>query len=109
MGWEKNLGMVALGVVRILLKRGINSSVSDVSPSRDERTQSAQKPPGTSPVFRQERAIFDEFVSSNAERPLGECKDELLVLINSCVKKAYYTGGEDMREGLIEEVRRAGY
>ena len=96
---------VARGTFKVINKF---SGADEYSP-KNKYSEFNREPPKTSTVFLRERKIFDDFVSSNAKRNLGDCKEELLVLINSFVEKAYSLGGEDMREGLIDEVKKAGY
>lgn len=101
MGWED----VARGTLKVINKF---SGADDYS-SKKECSESYKNPKKTSPEFHNERDIFDDFINSNAHRPLGECKEELLLLINSFIKKSYSMGGQNMREGLIQEFNKAGY
>lgn len=98
-----------INVARGTFKAINKFSGADDDSSRKKSTELNRELPKTSSVFLGEREIFDNFVSSNAKKPLGECKEELLDLINSFIEKAYSLGGKDMREGLIDEVRKAGY
>jgi hypothetical protein len=55
------------------------------------------------------RSAFDAFVSKNSARTVGECKEALRDLINQSIKAGFEVGGEEMREGLMDELRRNGY
>ena len=109
MGWGSVLSKVALDAAgELLFKRNVpRSSYSE--PITSAPVKPYKKSVETSPSMRKERAMFDDFIKLNAQRSLEDCSDELLDLINKFVEKAYYTGGEKMREGLMEELRRNGY
>ena len=109
MGWGSVLGKVALDTASDLLFKRDIPRASSSEPTASESVKPSKKPVETSPSMRKERAMFDEFIKLNAQRSLEDCSDELLDLINKFVEKAYYTGGEEMREGLMEELRRNGY
>lgn len=101
MGW----GDIARGTLKV-----INTmSGHEADSARRNSYKSNQENNQTSSVLRKEREMFDDFISSNADRPLIECKDDLRILINKFIEKAYKLGGSDMRDGLIDEVDRAGY
>ena len=79
--------------------------LSEKPKQNTSRTSSRQShASGTSEMFRGERAGFDSYCVRNANRPLDECKDDILEFVNRCISKAYQAGGEDMREGVLRQL-----
>ena len=55
------------------------------------------------------RQDFEAFVAKNSSRTVEECKEGLRELMNQSIKTGFEVGGEEMREGLMDELRRKGY
>jgi hypothetical protein len=106
------LGDLALGAAKLGLKMVVGIAMNSAGSSggsgslkysgtKDASSpQSAPATTSTTPWLREERAKIDAFFSANANRPLGECKEEILSLITMVAKKAYHEGGAEMEAGI---------
>ncbi|MCF8825485.1 hypothetical protein KIP45_05150 [Xanthomonas campestris pv. raphani] len=94
MSFARLIGGVALEIVKTALTKAAAPS----KPSSEPSTSSQQ--PNTIWWLREERAKIDAYFAANASKHLGECKEDLLALMQIVVTKAYEEGGEEMLEGI---------
>jgi len=94
MSFAKLIGGVAFEIAKTALTNGAAPS----KPSTEPSTSNQQ--PTTTWWLREERAQIDAYFAANASTPLGECKEDLLTLMQMVVTKAYEEGAEEMLEGI---------
>ena len=62
--------------------------------------------PTPDPRVRELRATLDNYIAANADRPLGDCHEELLDIMNMAVKRGFDIGAIETKEGMIEWYER---